>query len=55
MPRLGEAKKDVLDCEKPRELQGALIRGYPNGATHSIENRDPLLEANSGKRNISRP
>ena len=42
MPRLSEAKKDVISCEK---LRGGAhihyIRRYPNGATQYIE--DVLL------------
>lgn len=42
MPRLSEAKKDVISCEK---LRGGAhiryIRRYPNGATQCIE--DALL------------
>ncbi len=38
MPRLSEAKKDVISCEK---LRGGAhihnIRRYPNGATHYVE------------------
>jgi hypothetical protein len=38
MPRLSEAKKDVISCEKLRGLAHTiLIRRYPNGATHYIE------------------
>ena len=38
MPRLSEAKKDVISCEK---LRGSANRNYirrcPNGATHYTE------------------
>ena len=38
IPRLSEAKKDVISCEK---LRGGAhihyIRKYPNGATHYVE------------------
>ena len=38
MPWLSEAKKDVTSCEK---LRGGAnihyIRGFPNGATHQVE------------------
>ena len=38
MPWLSEAKKDVISCEK---LRGGgkydLIRRFPNGATHYVE------------------
>ena len=38
MPRLSEAKKDVISCEK---LRGSANRNYirrcPNGATHHVE------------------
>ena len=38
MPRLLEAKKDVVSCEKLRgEAKHSLIRKYPNGATYTIE------------------
>ncbi len=35
MPWRQEAKKDVGGCDKPRgAVKQALIRGFPNGATH---------------------
>ena len=38
MPRLSEAKKDVISCEKPRGIGTyEMIRGYPNGATRLLE------------------
>ena len=38
MPRLSEAMKDVISCEKLRGLAHTnMIRRYPNGATHYIE------------------
>ena len=38
MPRLSEAKKDVISCEKLRGLAHTnYIRRYPNGATHYVE------------------
>ena len=38
MPRLSEAKKDVVGCEKLRgTAERVLIRKYPNGATQYVE------------------
>ena len=38
MPRLSEAKKDVISCEKLRGVaHTTVIRRYPNGATRYIE------------------
>ena len=35
MPWHREAMKDVASCDKPRgAAKQALIRGFPNGATH---------------------
>ena len=35
MPRRQEAMTDVVVCDKPRGAgKQALIRGFPNGATH---------------------
>jgi len=40
MPRLLEAMKDVVSCEKPRGgAKQPLIRGSPNGATRPLEER----------------
>ena len=37
MPRQQEAMKDVVVCEKLRGVgKLALIRRYPNGATHPV-------------------
>jgi hypothetical protein len=38
MPRLSEAKKDVISCEKLRgSANRSYIRRCPNGATHCTE------------------
>ena len=38
MPRLSEAKKDVISCEKPGlGANNHLTPGYPNGATRYVE------------------
>ena len=38
MPRLSEAKKDVISCEKLRGgANSHYIRRCPNGATHHVE------------------
>ena len=38
MPRRRKAMKDVASCDKPRGVaQQTLIRGFPNGETHSVE------------------
>ena len=38
MPRLSEAKKDVVGCEKLRgTAERVMIRKYPNGATRYVE------------------
>jgi hypothetical protein len=38
MPRLSEAKKDVISCDKLRGgANSHYIRRFPNGATHSDE------------------
>ena len=38
MPRLSEAKKDVVGCKKLRgTAERVLIRRYPNGATQYVE------------------
>ena len=38
MPRLSEAKKDVISCEKLRgSANRSYIRRCPNGATHHAE------------------
>ena len=37
MPWQLEAMKDVVGCDKPRGVvKHTLIRGFPNGETHSI-------------------
>ena len=42
MPRLQEAMKDVISCDKPRGLANmSLIRGFPNGTTHHAEGMVP--------------
>jgi hypothetical protein len=38
MPRRRKAMKDVASCDKPRGVvQQTVIRGFPNGETHSAE------------------
>ena len=38
MPRLTEAMKDVISCDKFREgANNRLIRKFPNGATQQVE------------------
>ncbi len=37
MPRLSEAKKDVISCDKLRLVAHTFTRRFPNGATHYIE------------------
>ena len=38
MPRLSEAKKDVISCDKSRGIGTyELIREFPNGATQHVE------------------
>ena len=38
MPRLSEARKDVISCDKLRGFANRnYIRRFPNGATHSNE------------------
>ena len=38
MPRLTEAKKDVISCDKFREgANNRLIRKFPNGATQQVK------------------
>ena len=38
MPRLSEAKKDVISCDKLRGLaHTSYIRRFPNGATRHVE------------------
>ena len=38
MPRLSEAMKDAISCDNPRlAAHRRLIRGFPNGATHYVE------------------
>jgi len=42
MPRLSEAKKDVISCDKLRGFaHKSYIRRFPNGATHYIEDIVP--------------
>jgi hypothetical protein len=43
MPRHKKAMKDVAACDKPR-LGGKqpLIRGFPNGATFSVEDGESV-------------
>ncbi len=37
MPRQLKAMKDVVACDKPRGVsKQTLIRGFPNGETHTI-------------------
>ncbi len=37
MPRLSEAKKDVISCDKLRLVAHTFTRRFPNGATRYIE------------------
>jgi hypothetical protein len=49
MPRLLKAKKDVTSCDKPGG--GANIHyipGFPNGATHYVE--DIVFRSNAGSK-----
>ena len=40
MPWLSEAMKDVTSCDKLREgANNLLIRRFPNGATHLVEDQ----------------
>jgi hypothetical protein len=48
MPRLSEAMKDVISCEKLRGGAIRLIRRFPNGATHLVEDRYPQVGGNPG-------
>ena len=50
MPRLSEAKKDVISCDKLRGgANSHYIRRFPNGATRSAEGgSSKQLEANPG-------
>ena len=50
MPRLSEAKKDVISCDKLRgSANRNYIRRFPNGATQSVEDGlSKQLEANPG-------
>ena len=42
MPRLSEAKKDVISCDKLRGgANSRYIRRFPNGATHHAEGMVP--------------
>ena len=44
MPRLSEAKKDVISCDKLRGLAHmSHIRRFPNGATCHVEDMSPRL------------
>ena len=41
MPWQKEPMKDVVGCDKPRGgVKHPLIRGFPNGETFSIQNRE---------------
>ncbi len=43
MPRLLEAKKDVISCDKPgRGANNQLNLGFPNGATRQVEGLTPI-------------
>ncbi len=45
MPRQREATKGVAGCDKPRgAAEQALIRGFPNGATHRAGGAVPAAE-----------
>ena len=44
MPRLSEAMKDVISCDKLREVQITFNRRFPNGATRHVEDMSPLKE-----------
>ena len=50
MPRLSEAKKDVISCDKLRgSANRNYIRRFPNGVTLPTEGRESKqLEANPG-------
>ena len=38
MPWLSKTMKDVISCDKPRGgANNCLIRGFPNGETHTAE------------------
>ncbi len=40
MPRLSEAMKDVISCDKLRGgANNHYIRGFPNGETHLVEDQ----------------
>ena len=44
MPWLSEAMKDVTSCDKLREgANSLLIRRFPNGETHPVEDWIPDL------------
>ena len=44
MPRLSEAMKDVISCDKLRLVAHTLTRRFPNGATRYIEDISPEME-----------
>ena len=48
MPRLLEAKKDVISCDKPGQgANNRLTLGFPNGATQYVEG---VLSCKGGER-----
>ena len=49
MPRLSEAKKDVISCDKPWLVAHTLTRGFPNGATRYIEDVSPIYRGKRGE------
>ena len=44
MPRLSEAMKDVISCDKLRLVAHTFTRRFPNGATHYVEGIVPAKE-----------
>ncbi len=44
MPRLSEAMKDVISCDKLRLVAHTFTRRFPNGATRYIEDISPEME-----------
>ena len=50
MPRLTEAMKDVISCDKFREgANNRLIRKFPNGATQQVEDLLSFLGGEPGE------
>ena len=54
MPRLSEATKDVVSCDKPgRAAHKQYIPGFPNGSTRYVEDvsleREPTRRTETSK------